>query len=70
MKKYYYPVYSLQKDEHEQLIKAIDDFMDGFKSGDANNLLYLFNTAKHWLLRHTLLKDRKYSAFFNDKGLF
>lgn len=70
MKKYDYPEYFLQKEEHEQLIKTIDDFMDGFKRGDANNRLYLFNTAKHWLLRHTLLKDRKYSAFFNDKGLF
>jgi hemerythrin-like metal-binding protein len=60
-----YHEYGTQREEHNKLRRSMDEFMKkDLKKIDAEGLLYFFNNAKAWLLRHTILEDMKYKSLF------
>jgi hemerythrin len=57
------------KKEHAELTKKVLEFQDGFNKGNLALSLELMRFLKEWLIVHIQGTDKKYSAFFNEKGL-
>jgi len=64
-----YPLRTEHAGEHRKLFAAIEDFRERLKTQGLPLRHDLMEFLKVWLLRHTLLEDRKYMGFFREKGL-
>lgn len=69
MTRFGFPGYRQHETEHERFIGRLLDFQKRFSSGAVVASTEVMNFLKDWLMRHILGTDRKYSSFFNDKGL-
>lgn len=69
MVQYRYPEYTAHKKEHDKFIKQVGDFKKDYESGKAGLSFDLLNFLKDWLVTHIQESDKKYSPFFNEKGL-
>jgi hemerythrin len=69
MEQYGYPELDEHKAEHKKFELHFEKFIDNFDEDNlalAKEILaYLYD----WLKNHILIIDRKYSQFFNEKGL-
>ncbi|MBI5642506.1 MAG: hemerythrin family protein [Deltaproteobacteria bacterium] len=63
-----YPGYEEHKREHDELVKKVTDLMEKQSRGTAVTV-EVFNFLKDWLSNHIMTTDKKYGAFFNDKGI-
>lgn len=70
MTKFSYPDYPLHKKEHDLCISRVSTFKEKFDTGKAVLSIELIMFLVDWLHKHLLDMDKKYSKFFNDKGLF
>jgi hemerythrin len=66
---YRYPETASHKKEHIAFVQKVSDFKDGFEKGRLSVTIDLMNFLSDWLKNHIKGTDKKYSAFFNEKGL-
>ena len=68
-KEYGYPDSDLHRSIHEDLAKKVMAFKEKFDQGKAMLSYELLRFLKEWLTNHICVTDKKYSSFFNSKGL-
>ncbi len=66
LEKIEYPDIEFQKKEHKKIIAGMDSYRHK-DDHDGSEERHFFNMMKDWILTHTLIEDRKYSAFFREK---
>jgi hemerythrin len=66
---YRYPETAGHKKEHAAFVQNVSDFKDGFAKGKLSVTIELMNFLSDWLKNHIKGTDKKYSTFFNAKGL-
>jgi hemerythrin-like metal-binding protein len=66
---YKYPEAVAHKKEHADFVKKVGEFQNKFNGGMAGLTLEVMVFLKDWLVKHIQGTDKKYSAFFNAKGL-
>jgi len=64
-----YPETATHKIEHEKLTKQVLDFQKEYLEGKASMSIDVMNFLRDWLLEHIGGVDKKYTAFFNSKGI-
>jgi hemerythrin len=64
-----YPETFSHKKAHAELVKKVLEFQEGFNKGSLALSLELMRFLKDWLTVHIQNTDKKYSLFFNEKGL-
>ncbi|HHL40938.1 MAG TPA: bacteriohemerythrin [Deltaproteobacteria bacterium] len=64
-----YAGYEEHRKSHEALTRQVVDFENKLKRGDATLTISLMSFLKRWLTDHIQGVDKKYSAFFNGKGI-
>ncbi len=69
MQKYSYPSYTKHKIEHDQFAAKVTDFQTQLNSGKLTLSMEVMTFLKDWLMHHISDVDKKYSPFFNEKGL-
>ena len=67
--KFGYPEKDSHKKEHTDFVKKTSDFKEGFEKGKLGLSIELMNFLSNWLQNHIKGTDKKYSQFFNEKGL-
>ena len=69
MLEYEYPDYAKHKEVHGQFLKKAQALKGDFDNGRAVFPEEILEFLKDWWSNHVLTVDRKYSTFFNAKGL-
>jgi hemerythrin len=64
-----YPGFEVHKLEHHILVKKVTDFEKDFKAGRTSVSIDVMNFLKDWLTNHILGTDKRYSAFFAERGV-
>ena len=64
-----YPETQSHKVKRAEFVKRIADFKNDYESGKVAMTVDLMNFLKDWLKNHIQGTDKKYSSFFNEKGL-
>lgn len=64
-----YPETAHHKKEHDTFIEKVTDFKDKFESRNLFLTIDVMNFLSDWLKNHIMGTDKKYSSFFNEKGL-
>jgi|WetSurMetagenome_2_1015567.scaffolds.fasta_scaffold1002654_1 hemerythrin len=67
--KFRYPAAASHKLEHGNFVKKISEFKNGFDNGKLALTIEVMGFLRDWLKNHIQGIDRKYSSFFNEKGL-
>ncbi len=70
MKKCGYHDLDYHAKEHKRLMQDIDSFGKRFSSGTAVTGMEFLDFLKDWLVNHTLVVDKKYTAVMNGHGIF
>ncbi|OGQ56215.1 MAG: hypothetical protein A3J24_07905 [Deltaproteobacteria bacterium RIFCSPLOWO2_02_FULL_53_8] len=64
-----YPDLACHKAAHDKLLVQIIELKAKFDGGANAITIEVVNFLKDWLINHTLLADKKYTVFFNDRGV-
>lgn len=64
-----YPDTSTHKKTHAAFVQNVSDFKRGFDNGKLSLSIEVMNFLGDWLQNHIKGTDKKYSQFFNEKGL-
>lgn len=64
-----YPEKDSHKKEHVEFVRKVTEFKDGFESGKLSLSIEVMTFLSNWLRNHIKVVDKKYSRFFNEKGL-
>lgn len=64
-----YPDVDRHKKEHADFIEKVRDFKNKFESRNLFLTIEVMNFLSDWLKTHIMGTDKKYSEFFNEKGL-
>ncbi|MHB8809516.1 MAG: bacteriohemerythrin [Desulfobulbaceae bacterium] len=64
-----YPDAARHIQEHEAFVAKVTEFNNGFERGALSLSVDLLNFLSDWLRHHIKGEDKKYSSFFNAKGL-
>jgi hemerythrin len=64
-----YPQADSHKKEHIVFVGKVSEFKDGFEKGKLSLSIEILNFLSDWLQNHIKGTDKKYSQFFNGKGL-
>jgi len=64
-----YPEADSHKKEHIAFVQKVSEFKDGFEKGKLSLSIEVMNFLCDWLQNHIKGTDKKYSQFFNEKGL-
>lgn len=67
--KFAYPDTPAHKKEHEKFTEKVIAFKNDFDSGRTSMTVSVTSFLKDWLASHIQGIDRKYTSFFNSKGL-
>ena len=67
--KYGYPDTVNHKKEHVAFVKKVTEFKDGFEKNNLAVTMEVMKFLSDWLGNHIKGTDKKYSNFFNEKGL-
>lgn len=67
--KFGYPDADNHKKEHAAFVKKVTDFKNEFETGKVTLTIEVMNFLSDWLFKHIKITDKKYSKFFNEKGL-
>lgn len=69
MQKYAYPGLAEQKKAHEEFTRKVNELKERFNSGQTLLSVETLNFLKNWLSNHIQVADKRYSAFFGEKGV-
>lgn len=64
---YGYPQQLEHRDYHRRLVSKVQNFVERYKSGNADFGSELLEFLRHWLSHHILEDDMAYSAFLREK---
>lgn len=64
-----YPDTFNHRREHVAFVKKVTAFKEGFEKGNLPLTVEVMRFMSDWLKKHIMGTDKKYSQFFNDKGL-
>ena len=64
-----YPETDSHKKEHIAFVQKVTEFNVGFEKGKLSLTVEIMNFLSDWLQNHIKGADKKYSQFFNEKGL-
>jgi len=67
--KFGYPDTPAHKAEHQKFIAEVSKFKQDFEAGTLGLSIKVLSFLSDWLRGHIMGVDKKYSAFFNEKGL-
>ncbi len=66
---YRYPKTLSHKKEHNDFVKKVSEFKDEFEKGSIMLTVEVMDFLGDWLKNHIKGSDKKYTQFFNEKGL-
>lgn len=66
---YGYPDNSLHKLEHDKLTRQVIEFQRDYNDGKTTISIDVMNFLRTWLVDHIGGVDKKYTQFFNSKGI-
>lgn len=69
MTQFGYTEYEPHEAEHDRFIEQVLGFQKRLSKGEVVIPNELLRFLKDWLVKHVLGTDKRYSRFFNDKGL-
>lgn len=70
MQQHGYPDMAAHRAEHEALARQVAEVQQKYHSGATATLsMEVMNFLKNWLVKHIQGTDRKYTTFFNAKGM-
>lgn len=69
MKKHNYPGLAHQLNAHKNFVQKVSDFEEKHKQGKFMLSIEVMNYLKEWLQKHILVTDKKYTSYFNEKGV-
>lgn len=69
MKKHQYKDYDAHIEEHQKLKEKLEFFNKELDPENTTILLDFAEFLKNWLLKHIMGTDKKYTAFFQEKGV-
>jgi len=64
-----YPSAPVHKIEHDRFVGKVVQYKKDFDSGKVMMSMDVMDFLKNWLVSHIQGSDKKYSTFFNEKGL-
>jgi hemerythrin len=64
-----YPDAASHLREHSAFVKKVSDFKNDFEHGRLTVTIETLHFLRDWLQGHIKGTDKKYSSFFNEKGL-
>lgn len=64
-----YPGATAHKKEHNDFVKKVKEFQQGFDEGRILLSMDVMNFLQDWLVTHIQGSDKKFGPFFNDNGL-
>lgn len=65
-----YPEQDSHKATHKAFVDKVVSFEEDILSGKSSVTMEVMEFLKEWLIKHIKGVDRKYSAFFNEKGIY
>jgi hemerythrin-like metal-binding protein len=69
MKQYGYPDFEIHQKKHMRILQKVYEYRDILNNGELDKESFT-EFLHEWIVAHTLTEDRKYTAFFNEKGLY
>ena len=66
---YNYPGALAQKKEHAYFVEKVAEFRDQYQKGQVGMTVGVMDFLSKWLVNHIMGTDKKYSSFFQGKGL-
>ncbi|MCP5105735.1 MAG: hemerythrin family protein, partial [bacterium] len=69
LNRYNYPEYAKHKTEHDAFVEKTVEFQEKYNQGKLMLSMEVMNFLKDWLKNHILGTDKKYSSFFNERGI-
>ena len=69
MEKYKYPGYLNHRKEHDAFVQKVMDFGAQFRANKVALTTEVMDFLKNWLVGHIKGTDKKYSPFFNGRGV-
>jgi hemerythrin len=67
--KYFYPDARPHVREHQDLIEQVTKLISDFEKGNGVLPMDLMDFLKNWLINHIAKSDKKFTSFFNAKGI-
>jgi hemerythrin len=64
-----YPESHSHRSAHTEFVKNVSKFKDNFDKGSLSITIEVMNFLKDWLRNHILRDDKKYTPYFNQKGM-
>ncbi|OGR10861.1 MAG: hemerythrin [Desulfobacterales bacterium RIFOXYA12_FULL_46_15] len=64
-----YPEAGSHIKEHIAFVEKVTEFKEGFENGKLSLSIEVMTFLSNWLRNHIKVTDKKYSRFFNQKGL-
>jgi hemerythrin len=64
-----YPELAKHKAEHDKFVAQVLEMQQKFQSGNAMLTMSTLSFLKEWLVKHIQGEDKKYTPFFNAKGI-
>jgi len=64
-----YPESITHTRQHQDLVKQVAEFSSQFQKGEKLLTMDLMTFLKKWLMDHIMGTDKKYTVFFNSKGI-
>ena len=68
-KQYVYPETLAHKRQHSDLVNQVQNYKKSFESGESVLSMEIMSFLKVWLMDHIVGSDKKYSTFFNSRGV-
>lgn len=66
---YVYPEALAHKKQHSDLVDQVQNYKKSFESGETVLSMEIMSFLKVWLMDHIVGSDKKYSSFFNSRGV-